>query len=220
VKAIGRREFTASPRRRMARHVRFGHGSTFSLCGAIWRDERRARVKTIGWVLLAGLAFASAAGAGQKSKGAKPAARGVSDAALAEAAKRAMLSEIDYGRELCDGDRDIETWLKDVVGETAAKVEWRGGACELTNELNPLDAGSDWCGGATIIPKGHAKEPAAIEIYFEKPVNGKTGKAYAIRAVNYDVDGLDYKRDFLDFEYGYRQKYEKDFVRPEVEDCD
>jgi len=204
----------------MARRVRFGHSSTFSSCGAIGRDERRAKVKTMGWVLFAGLAFANAAGAAQKAKGAKPAPRGVSDASLAEAAKRAMLSEIDYGRELCDGDRDIQTWLNDVVGETAAKVEWRGGACELTNELNPLDAGSDWCGGATIIPKGHPKEPAAIEIYFDKPVSGKPGKAYAIRAVNYDVDGLDYKRDFLDFEYGYRQKYEKDFVRPEVEDCD
>lgn len=174
----------------------------------------------MGWVLLAGLAAATVAGAAQKHKGAKPAARGVSDAALAEAAKHAMLSEIDYGRELCDADRDIETWLKDVVGETAAKVEWRGGACELTNDLNPLDAGSDWCGGATIIPNGHAKEPAAIEIYFEKPVNGKPGKAYAFRAVNYDVDGLDYKRDFVDFEYGYRQKYEKDFVRPDADDCD
>jgi hypothetical protein len=219
VNAIGRRESTASPRR-VAQHVRFGRSSTFSSCGAIVRDERRAKVKSMGWVLFAGLAFANAAGAAQKSKGARPSARGVSEAALAEAAKRAMLSEIDYGRELCDGDRDIETWLKDVVGETGAKVEWRGGACELTNELNPLDAGSDWCGGATIIPKGHPKEPAAIEIYFEKPVGGKPGKAYAIRAVNYDVDGLDYKRDFLDFEYGYRQKYEKDFVRPEVEDCD
>jgi len=101
-------------------------------------------VKAMGWALVAGLVVATAADAAQKSKGGKLAPRGVADAALAEAAKRAMLSEIDYGRELCDGDRDIETWLKDVVGETAAKVEWRGGACELTNELNPLDAGSDW----------------------------------------------------------------------------
>lgn len=177
-------------------------------------------MKPIGWVLLAGMALAGAVNAAEKAKHGKAPARGVSNTALAEAAKRAMLSEIDYGRELCDGDRDIETWLKDVVGETAAEVEWRGGACELTNDLNPLDAGSDWCGGATIIPKGHPKEPAAIEIYFEKPVGGKPGKAYAFRAVNYDVDGLDYKRDFLDFEYGYRQKYEKDFVRPEAEDCD
>jgi hypothetical protein len=216
----GQGESGASLRRKKLRHVRFPRDSAFPSCDAIARDERRTEVKSMGWVLIAGLVVATAAGAAQKSKSAKPAARGVSDSALAEAARRAMLSEIDYGRELCDGDRDIETWVKDVVGETAAKVEWRGGACELTNDLNPLDAGSDWCGGATIIPKGHPKEPAAIEIYFEKPVGGRPGKAYAIRAVNYDVDGLDYKRDFLDFEYGYRQKYEKDFVRPEVEDCD
>jgi hypothetical protein len=209
-----------TPLRQMRQIVRFARNSTFTSCDMIGRDGRRTKVKPMGWVLLAGLAFATAADAAQKSKSAKPATRGVTDSALAEAAKRAMLSEIDYGRELCDGDRDIETWLKDVVGETADKVEWRGGACELTNDLNPLDAGSDWCGGATIIPKGHEKEPAAIEVYFEKPVKGNPGKAYAIRAVNYDVDGLDYKRDFLDFEYGYRQKYEKDFVRPEVEDCD
>ena len=215
-----RRERGASFRAEPPSFVRFSHASAFTSCSAIERDERRTNVKAMGWILLAGLVAATTAGAAQKPKGAKAGARGVSDAALAEAAKHAMLSEIDYGRELCDGDRDIETWLKDVVGETAAKVQWSGGACELTNDLNPLDAGSDWCGGATIVPKGHAKEPAAIEIYFEKPVNGKPGKAYAFRAVNYDVDGLDYKRDFLDFEYGYRQKYEKDFVRPEVEDCD
>ena len=215
-----RRERGASLRAEPPSSVRFSHASAFTSCSAIERDERRTNVKAMGWILLAGLVAATTAGAAQKPKGAKAAARGVSDAALAEAAKHAMLSEIDYGRELCDGDRDIETWLKDVVGETPAKVQWSGGACELTNDLNPLDAGSDWCGGATIVPKGHAKEPAAIEIYFEKPANGKPGKAYAFRAVNYDVDGLDYKRDFLDFEYGYRQKYEKDFVRPEVEDCD
>ena len=177
-------------------------------------------MKAKAWVLVAGLALANAAAAAQKNHATKAAARGVSNAALAEAAKRAMLSEIDYGRELCDGDRDVETWLKDVVGDTAATIQWRGGKCELTNELNPLDAGSDWCGGATIVPKGHAKEPAAIEIYFEKPVNGKPGKAYAFRGENYDVDGLDYKRDFPSFEYGYRQKYENGFVWPEVGDCD
>jgi hypothetical protein len=154
-----------------------------------------------------------------KGKGGKR-APGVSSAALIAAAKRAMLSAINYDRELCDADRDVETWLKDVVGDSAASIEWYGGKCELTNELNPLDAGSDWCGGATIIPKGHPKEPAAIEIYFEKPAGGKPGKAYAFRGVNYDVDGLDYKRDWPSFEYGYRQKYQKDFQPPEAGDCD
>ena len=46
------------------------------------------------------------------------------------------------------------------------------------------------------------------------------GKAYAFRGVNYDVDGLDYKRDWPSFEYGYRQKYEQGFVWPEAADCD
>ena len=177
-------------------------------------------MKASRWILLAGLAAVGghAVAAGKAAKKGVP--RGVAPAALIAAAKAAMLSEIDYGRELCDGDRNVETWLNDVVGETAATIEWRGGACELTNDLNPLDAGSDWCGGATIVPKGHAKEPAAIEVYFEKPVNGKPGKAYAFRGVNYDVDGLDYKRDWPSFEYGYRQKYEQGFVWPEAADCD
>jgi hypothetical protein len=200
-------------------HVRIAARRAFSAVTAKRGRQRRVSVKSFRWVLLAGLAVAGAASAAEKTVK-KGGARGVSEAALIVAAKSAMLSEVNYGRELCDGDRDIETWLKDVTGETAARIEWRGGKCALANDLNPLDAGSDWCGGATIVPKGHAKEPAAIEIYFEKPAGGKPGKAYAFRAVNYDVDGLDYKRDFLDFEYGYRQKYEKDFVRPEVQDCD
>ena len=177
-------------------------------------------MKATGWILLAGLVAATGQTVAKEKAARKATPRGVTPAALIAAAKAAMLSEINYGRELCDGDRNVETWLKDVVGETAATVEWRGGACELTSELNPLDAGSEWCGGATVVPKGHPKEPAAIEVYFEKPVNGKPGKAYAFRGVNYDVDGLDYKRDWPSFEYGYRQKYEQGFVWPEQADCD
>ena len=178
-------------------------------------------MKTWGLVLLAGLAAAGTAGA--KGKAAKPAGhvgRGVSDAALIEAAKHAMLSEIDYGRELCDGDRSVETWVKDVTGETAQTIEWYGGACDLANDLNPLDAGSDWCGGAVITPKGHPQEQATIEVYFEKPVRGRPGKAYAFRGMNFDVDGPDYKRDWPSFEYGYRQKYQKGFQAPDPGDCD
>lgn len=197
------------------RRVRFRHG--FSLVRAD-DERRRMRVKRIMAMVTVALAIAVTADAA--AKGGKQAKRGVPDTVLAAAAKAAMLSEINYDRPLCDEDRSVETWLKDVVGDSAVSIEWRGGACELTNDLNPLDAGSDWCGGATVIPKGHAKEPAVIEVYFEKPVHGKPGRAYAFRAVNYDVDGLDYKRDWPSFEYGYRQKYEKDFVAPEVGDCD
>lgn len=173
-------------------------------------------VSRVVWLLPLGIGVANA---GQSETIDKP-APGVSRAALIAAAKNAMLSQIDYDRELCDADRNVETWIKGVVGETAARIEWRGGECVLTNDLNPLDAGSQWCGGATIVPKGHAKEPASIEVYFERPANGKPGKPYAFRGVNYDVDGLDYKRDWPSFEYGYRQKYDKNFVPPEPADCD
>jgi hypothetical protein len=173
-----------------------------------------AGIAIMGALALAGTGPAAAAATSRRS------ASGVSQQVLAEAAKHTMLSEINYDRELCGDDRSVETWLKDVVGDTAADIRWRGGACELTTDLNPLDAGSAWCGGATIVPKGHPNEPAEIEVYFEKPVNGKPGKAYAFRAVNYDIDGLDYKRFFPDFEYGYRQRYQRGFKPPETQDCD
>jgi hypothetical protein len=168
---------------------------------------------------LASLLVAVSAGAATKAAN-KGNTQHVPAADLAAAAKTTMLSEINYDRELCDADRSVEDWLKAVVGDTAERITWRGGSCDLANNLNPLDAGSKWCGGATIVPKGHPKEPAEIEVYFDKPVHGKPGKAYAFRGVNYDVDGLDYKRFFGDFEYGYRQKYEKGYQAPEQRDCD
>ena len=172
-------------------------------------------------VALAGT-LAALAGTGQAADTATPKrySPGVLPQALIAAAKHAMLSDINNGRSLCGEDRTVEAWLNDVVGGTAVSITWRGGGCELTNDLNPIDSGSHWCGGATIVPKGHPKEPADIEIYFDKPVSGKLGKAYAFRGENYDVDGLDYKRDWPSFESGYRQKYRKDFVPPETTDCD
>jgi len=144
----------------------------------------------------------------------------VSSAALIAATKSAMLSEIDYGRELCDEDRSVEAWLNDVVGDTAASITWRGGSCKLVSDLNPLDAGSDWCAGATIVPKGHPKEPAEIEIFFEKPIGGKPGKPYAFRSVDYDDDGPEYGRFFIEFDHAYRQRYVEGFESPETRDCD
>jgi hypothetical protein len=144
----------------------------------------------------------------------------VSTSALIASAKAARLSQIDYGRELCGPDRPVDAWLSDVIGETASRVTWRGGRCKLVDDLNPLDAGGEFCAGATIVPKGHPKEPAEIEIYFEKPVGGKPGQPYAFRGVNYDVDGLDYKRAFADFEYGYRQKYRPDTLPDPAPTCD
>ena len=149
----------------------------------------------------------------------KPAPRGIADAALAAAARNARLTDIDYTREHCPDTRNVEQWLRDAVGDTAARITWRGGACRLANPDNPIDSGSQWCGGATIVPKADPKHPAEIEVYFEKPVDGKPGKAYAFRAENHDVDGLDYKRDTRSFEVGYGQRFVDGYATPE-DDCD
>ncbi|HEY6943277.1 hypothetical protein [Dokdonella sp.] len=144
--------------------------------------------------------------------------RGVSDATLAAAARSARVADVDYARGECGDERTVEAWLDDAVGDTA-RITWRGGACELANPDNPIDSGSDWCGGATIVPKADPKHPASIEIYFEKPVDGKPGKAYAFRAENHDIDGLDYKRDTRSFEIGYGQRFVDGYTIPE-DDCD
>ena len=144
--------------------------------------------------------------------------RGVNDAALAAAARSARIADVDYARGQCGDERTIEAWLDDAVGDSA-RITWRGGACTLTNPDNPVDAGSNWCGGATIVPKKDPQHAASIEVYFEKPADGRPGQAYAFRAVNHDVDGLDYKRDTRSFEIGYGQRFVDGYAAPE-DDCE
>ncbi len=143
---------------------------------------------------------------------------GVSDATLAAAARSARVADVDDMRRECGDLRSVETWLTDVVGDTA-RIRWRGGACVLANPDNPIDAGSRWCGGATIVPKKDPQHPARIEVYFEKPVAGRPGQAYAFRAENHDVDGLDYKRDTRSFGIGYGQRFVDGYTAP-TGDCD
>ena len=145
---------------------------------------------------------------------------GVSHSALIEATKATMLSALASDREVCDADRSVETWLKDVVGDSGAHISWRGGDCLLTNHLNVFDAGSRWCGGATISPKDHPEQQSRIEVYFEAPVAGKPGKGYAFRGFNYLDGEVEYVRFFRQFENQYHQRYQKDFVPPEQQDCD
>ena len=52
--------------------------------------------------------------------------RGVSNAALARAAREARLDQIDDFRNHCHDSRRVEDWLKDVVGATAKSVRWSG----------------------------------------------------------------------------------------------
>lgn len=80
------------------------------------------------------------------------------------------------------------------VGDTAKSIRWSGGRCRLTNKLNPLDGGANWCGQAVITPK-RGQHEATIEVFFEKPAHGKAGAPFAFRAIADTKDGPDYMRE-------------------------
>jgi len=146
------------------------------------------------------------------------AGRGVSNAALAQAAREARLDQIDDFRKQCGDTRRVEDWLKDVVADTAKSIAWWGGRCLLVTPQNPLDAGSGWCGQATITPR--QGKPATIEVFFEKPVKGKPGAPFAFRAVADTKDGLDYMRETLPFAMNWKQMHVPGYQPPDNQDCD
>jgi hypothetical protein len=151
--------------------------------------------------------------------GAAPAAsRGVSDAALARAARDARLDQIDAFRKSCNDTRRVEDWLKDVAGDTVKSIHWSGGRCQLVNKLNPLDGGTDWCGQAVIAPK-RGKE-ATIEVFFERPAHGKPGVPFAFRAIADTKDGPDYMRETYAFEVNWKLMHVTGFKPPANQDCD
>ena len=140
--------------------------------------------------------------------------QGIAKGALADAGRQATLSLIDYGSAYCDGDTTVEEWLKALVGKQARSIAWTGGKCVLVNDLNPLDASSwPYCAQATVTlvrPKDKNDTPI-IEIYFEKPVQGRPGVAYAFRGVmETRDDGPDYIRFRKDFEAEWDERFPPD----------
>lgn len=137
------------------------------------------------------------------------AAEGISDADLAKAARMARLADFDWTDAQCRPERTVEAWLAELGRDVVASVEWYGGACRLTNDVNPLDSGSDWCGGAEI----HLKAPLSaddvpmIEVYFERPVEGRVAAPYAFRGTMLTADGEDYTRFSAHFEAGWESRF-------------
>jgi hypothetical protein len=144
--------------------------------------------------------------------------RGVSNAALAKAAREARLDQIDDFRKTCKDTRRVEDWLKDVVGDTAKSIRRSGGRCQLVNNLNPLDGGTDWCGQAVITPK--RGKDATIEVFFEKPAHGKPGVPFAFRAGADTKDGPDYMRETYAFEVNWKEMRVPGFAPSANQDCD
>jgi hypothetical protein len=137
------------------------------------------------------------------ASGAVAAERGVTNSALAQAAREARLDQIDGFRKQCGDSRRVADWLNDVVGESAKSIRWSGGRCRLTNKLNPLDGGTNWCGQAVITPK-RGRHAATIEVFFEKPAHGRPGVPFAFRAIADSKDGPDYMRETFGFEVNWK----------------
>jgi hypothetical protein len=154
---------------------------------------------------------------------AEPAAAQVepSKAALATAGRQATLKLIDYGNDYCDGDTTVEEWLRTLVGRQGLNITWSGSRCVLVNDLRPGIDASSWpyCAQATVTlvhPKNKDDTPI-IEIYFEKPVQGRPGVAYAFRGVmETRDDGPDYIRFRKDFEAVWDERFPSE---PRTERC-
>jgi hypothetical protein len=139
-------------------------------------------------------------------------AQSVSNAALADAGRTATLKMIDYGSDYCDGASSVEAWLKALVGAHARSITWSGGKCVLVNDMRPGIDASSWpyCAQAriTLVRPKDRRDTPLIEIYLEKPVGGRPGRAYAFRSEMMTRDGdLDYGRFRKDFEALWDERF-------------
>ena len=140
------------------------------------------------------------------------AAQTVPPAALAEAGRTARLEAIDYGEKFCDADLRVEDWLKQLTGKDAKRIVWSGGACQIVGIGPGIDAQSHpWCAHAEIQlsrPRKRDDVPI-IEVFLERPRQGKPGPAYAFRGIMMTVDGPDMIRFRRDFASAWRERFPK-----------
>jgi len=158
-------------------------------------------------LVLAGLALASPATLAAP----KPAGmfKGVSKAAMLDAAKHAPMKLVDAFQVFCDSETYVENWLVQLTAKDAASITWTAGPCTLTNPMNPIDAGGDYCVDATIRLKQpkNRKDVPVVEIFLEDPKHGQPGPAYAFRDIFDTNDGPDYERDRSAFQAQWRQRF-------------
>ncbi len=152
------------------------------------------------------------------SSAAHAAERDALNAALAQAARDTRLDQIDDDRKGCGDSRRVEDWLNAVVGDLAKSIRWTGGRCQLVDKTYPPDSGTNWCGQAAIGLK-RGKPDATVEVFFEKPEDGKPGAPYAFRALAETKDGPDYIRETYAFELNWKQMHVPGFEPPPNQDC-
>ena len=150
---------------------------------------------TIGLAVLVAVVAAATSAAAKDPPGYT---KGVANTVLVAAAKATPLKLIDYDQVLCRNDRTVQAWLKALTAGDARAIVWSGGRCVLSNTLNPMDAGSDWCAQATILlkhPKARGDKPV-VEIYFDTPTHGRPSPAYAFRAMTAEDGLIRFRQDF------------------------
>jgi hypothetical protein len=134
----------------------------------------------------------------------------VSPAAMIAAGKNARLADIDYGEKLCDSDMRVEDWLRQLTGKDAKRIVWVGGKCEIVGIGPGIDAQSHpWCARAEIYPARplNRNDTPIVEIFLDRPRNGKPGPAYAFRGIVVDKDGPDMVRRRTEFAAGWRERF-------------
>ena len=119
---------------------------------------------------------------------------------------------IDYGTDYCDGATTVEAWLKALVGTEARRIVWSGGPCVLVHDNRPGIDASSWpyCAQATItlVRPRDPRDTPVVEIYLEKPDQGRPGAAYAFRSLMMTRDdGPDYGRFRKDFEALWNERF-------------
>lgn len=138
------------------------------------------------------------------------------DARLIQAARATPVRAVDYDQDRCDG-RTVEQWLKALTAANARSISWTAGRCEIVGP--GIDAGSRWCAQASIAlarPKS-AKDRPMVEVFFEAPVRGRPGKAYAFRGLMQAADGLDMSRRREEFEYDWTSRFPR--AKRAIVDC-
>ena len=134
----------------------------------------------------------------------------VSLAAMIAAGQNARLADIDYQERHCDSDMRVEDWLKQLTGKDARRIVWVGGKCQIVGIGPGIDAQSHpWCARAEIYPARplNRNDTPIVEIFLERPHQGKPGPAYAFRGVMITKEGPDMIRFRREFETGWRERF-------------
>jgi hypothetical protein len=103
------------------------------------------------------------------------------------AGRLTLVSAIDKDDEACDSEDSADAWLHALTAPDARSIVWTGGACQLTQDIDPGVAVRSWawCAQAHIrlVQPWEAGDEPMIEIWFTEPADGHVGVPFAFRGL-------------------------------------